>query len=169
MNLTPALLYISWGRGLVPKLGWVTLTFGGGNISTTEEKGKTRDKVAAAVGLGSGNSPALANLKLKEREQIPLYLFSGWVTVGLFSYENKNPLACSSVIPRVCGFYIFIGAEGGSRTHTGCEPRRILSPLRLPVPPLRHIIFHATTILTEKNLSVNLTIWTGGDNFSQVF
>jgi hypothetical protein len=30
--------------------------FGGGNISTTEEKGKTRDKVAAAVGLGSGRT-----------------------------------------------------------------------------------------------------------------
>src|SRR5438874_10334781 len=28
-------------------------------------------------------------------------------------------------------------AEGGSRTHTGREPHRILSPARLPVPPLR--------------------------------
>src|SRR6266498_769194 len=28
-------------------------------------------------------------------------------------------------------------AEGGSRTHTGLSPHRILSPARLPVPPLR--------------------------------
>lgn len=32
------------------------------------------------------------------------------------------------------------GAEGGSRTHMWGEPRRILSPLRLPVPPLRQFI-----------------------------
>jgi len=30
--------------------------FGGGKFATTEEKGKTRDKVAAAVGLGSGRT-----------------------------------------------------------------------------------------------------------------
>src|SRR5690606_27638771 len=30
--------------------------FGGGNVATAEEKGKTRDKVAAAVGLGSGRT-----------------------------------------------------------------------------------------------------------------
>src|SRR6266516_2181787 len=30
-----------------------------------------------------------------------------------------------------------LSAEGGSRTHTGREPHRILSPARLPVPPLR--------------------------------
>src|SRR5919106_1406725 len=29
------------------------------------------------------------------------------------------------------------GAEGGSRTHTGLAPHWILSPARLPVPPLR--------------------------------
>ncbi len=31
------------------------------------------------------------------------------------------------------------GAEGGNRTHTRGEPHRILSPARLPVPPLRHV------------------------------
>lgn len=36
------------------------------------------------------------------------------------------------------GLLFLAGAEGGSRTHTWGEPRRILSPLRLPVPPLRH-------------------------------
>lgn len=30
-----------------------------------------------------------------------------------------------------------IGPGGGSRTHTGSDPRQILSLLRLPVPPLR--------------------------------
>jgi hypothetical protein len=30
-----------------------------------------------------------------------------------------------------------IDAEGGNRTHTGREPHWILSPARLPVPPLR--------------------------------
>ena len=32
---------------------------------------------------------------------------------------------------------ILRGAEGGNRTHTGLAPHRILSPARLPVPPLR--------------------------------
>ena len=30
-----------------------------------------------------------------------------------------------------------LGPGGGSRTHTGSDPRQILSLLRLPVPPLR--------------------------------
>jgi hypothetical protein len=32
-----------------------------------------------------------------------------------------------------------IGPGGGSRTHTGSDPRQILSLLRLPVPPLRAV------------------------------
>ena len=32
------------------------------------------------------------------------------------------------------------GAGGRSRTDTGCEPRGILSPVRLPVSPLRHLV-----------------------------
>jgi hypothetical protein len=32
---------------------------------------------------------------------------------------------------------VFVGPGGGSRTHTGSDPRQILSLLRLPVPPLR--------------------------------
>src|SRR5215510_10137366 len=32
---------------------------------------------------------------------------------------------------------ISVCAEGGSRTHTELAPHRILSPARLPVPPLR--------------------------------
>ena len=40
-------------------------------------------------------------------------------------------------LPRVLNCpYVF--AEGGSRTPTGRKPRWILSPVRLPVPPLRH-------------------------------
>ena len=34
-------------------------------------------------------------------------------------------------------YWIFDGPGGGSRTHTGSDPRQILSLLRLPVPPLR--------------------------------
>ena len=33
---------------------------------------------------------------------------------------------------------IFSGASGRSRTGTGFNTRRILSPVRLPIPPLRH-------------------------------
>ena len=33
------------------------------------------------------------------------------------------------------------GPGGGSRTHTGSDPRQILSLLRLPVPPLREDLF----------------------------
>ncbi len=33
------------------------------------------------------------------------------------------------------------GAEGGIRTRTGFRAQRILSPLRLPVPPPRHSLF----------------------------
>ncbi len=31
------------------------------------------------------------------------------------------------------------GARGGSRTHTGFEAHWILSPARLPIPPLLHL------------------------------
>ena len=33
------------------------------------------------------------------------------------------------------------GPGGGSRTHTGSDPRQILSLLRLPVPPLREDLY----------------------------
>src|SRR5262249_7843715 len=33
-----------------------------------------------------------------------------------------------------------IGAGGGTRTHTRGEPNGILSPARLPVSPLRHVV-----------------------------
>jgi len=46
--------------------------FGGGNISTTEEKGKTRDKIAAAVGLGSGRTYDKA-AKVFGFEHLPLH------------------------------------------------------------------------------------------------
>ena len=32
------------------------------------------------------------------------------------------------------------GAGDRNRTGTGLSPRRILSPVRLPVPPLRHVL-----------------------------
>ena len=35
---------------------------------------------------------------------------------------------------------ISVGAEDRDRTGTGYKARRILSPVRLPVPPLRHVI-----------------------------
>ena len=38
-----------------------------------------------------------------------------------------------------------IGAEGGTRTHTGREPQRCLRPSRLPVPPLRPGSQHRAT------------------------
>ncbi len=47
----------------------------------------------------------------------------------------------------------FSGAEGGSRTRTGCEPHWILSPARLPVPPLRRII--TFDILPHKRANFN--------------
>ena len=37
------------------------------------------------------------------------------------------------------------GAEDRNRTGTGGKSRRILSPVRLPVPPLRHSIFLEAT------------------------
>src|SRR5215510_14893894 len=33
-----------------------------------------------------------------------------------------------------------LGAGGGGRTHTRFEPHGILSPARLPIPPLRHVV-----------------------------
>ena len=39
----------------------------------------------------------------------------------------------------------FNGAEDRNRTGTGGKSRRILSPVRLPVPPLRHSIFLEAT------------------------
>ena len=32
-----------------------------------------------------------------------------------------------------------VNAGGGTRTHTGCDPQRILNPSRLPIPPHRQV------------------------------
>ena len=42
--------------------------------------------------------------------------------------------------PRDVKYYLFFGAEDRNRTGTVFNHRRILSPVRLPVPPLRHVI-----------------------------
>jgi hypothetical protein len=34
-----------------------------------------------------------------------------------------------------------VDVDGGSQTHTGSDPRQILSLLRLPVPPLRENLY----------------------------
>ena len=36
-------------------------------------------------------------------------------------------------------FTEYMSAGGGTRTHTRANPKRILSPLRLPIPPLRQM------------------------------
>ena len=57
----------------------------------------------------------------------------------------------------------FIGAEDRNRTGTRGKSRRILSPVRLPVPPLRHSIFFGgdTQIRTgDQGVAVHcLTTW----------
>ena len=52
-----------------------------------------------------------------------LWIIGGDTAISSFKYPNK--MAAKS------------GPGGGSRTHTGSDPRQILSLLRLPVPPLR--------------------------------
>ena len=53
----------------------------------------------------------------------------------------SNPFCCikkgSCLIAETIGI---TGAEDRNRTGTIFEDRRILSPVRLPVPPLRHIL-----------------------------
>ena len=60
------------------------------------------------------------------------------------------------------------GAEDRNRTGTTGEGRRILSPVRLPVPPLRHIII-LLLILTDipksmssHKLRLKLRLWLSG-------
>ena len=55
-------------------------------------------------------------------------------TFGLWARRATN---CST--PRHYSFHIY-GAEDRNRTGTVFNHRRILSPVRLPVPPLRHIL-----------------------------
>lgn len=50
--------------------------------------------------------------------------------------EYLEKIKSSRQKPRT--FILLLGAEGGSRTRTRGKPRWILSPVRLPVPPLRH-------------------------------
>ena len=55
-------------------------------------------------------------------------------------YEPDELPDCS--IPRYIEDSIFyFGAEDRNRTGTGFNARRILSPVRLPVPPPRHLLF----------------------------
>ena len=60
-----------------------------------------------------------------------LFLMPSWIWGHCFFnwtiFDNKI-IVCQNVIS---------GAEGGNRTHTRGDPHRILSPARLPVPPLR--------------------------------
>jgi DNA invertase Pin-like site-specific DNA recombinase len=56
----------------------------------------------------------------------------------------------------------YIGAGNRNRTGTVCEDRRILSPVRLPIPPLRHIVVEAPSRfeLENKGFAVLcLTTW----------
>ena len=46
---------------------------------------------------------------------------------------------------------LFSGAEGGSRTRTGFKPHWILSPARLPIPPLRLICYKVYDTIKSKN------------------
>ena len=47
----------------------------------------------------------------------------------------------------------FTGAGGGTRTLTRYHPDRILSPARLPIPPLRQMFFNLQTFA---NLNVSI-------------
>jgi hypothetical protein len=47
-----------------------------------------------------------------------------------------SPTSCQLLHPATL---FLIGAEDRNRTGTGGKSRRILSPVRLPVPPLQHI------------------------------
>ena len=54
-----------------------------------------------------------------------------------------------------------LGAEDRGRTGTRSYPRRILSPVRLPIPPLRRLIGGTTQIRTgdEGFADLSLTTW----------
>ena len=42
------------------------------------------------------------------------------------------------VLHSLCSSIDLLGARGRNRTGTGGDPQRILSPLRLPIPPPGH-------------------------------
>ena len=56
----------------------------------------------------------------------------------IFKISTTNELQKSKTHSRV-GFVIYIGAQGRDRTVTKFNLRRILSPVRLPVPPLGRV------------------------------
>ena len=58
---------------------------------------------------------------------------------------------------------VFFGAEDRNRTGTKFNPRRILSPVRLPVPPLRQVLVYNSimTKLCQVFFIYNLIIFEG--------
>ena len=58
---------------------------------------------------------------------------------------------------------VFFGAEDRNRTGTKFNPRRILSPVRLPVPPLRQVLVYNSTmkIVCQEFFAHNLIIFDG--------
>ena len=52
------------------------------------------------------------------------------------------------------------GPGGGSRTHTGSDPRQILSLLRLPVPPLRENVMRIVPVVKSSDLQRSLHFYT---------
>ena len=59
--------------------------------------------------------------------------------VGAVRIELTTPSASRKCSPTELSAH-FDGAEDRNRTGTGFDSRRILSPVRLPVPPPRHLI-----------------------------
>ena len=57
-----------------------------------------------------------------------------------------------------CEWLIFYGAGGRNRTDMGWKPRGILSPVRLPISPLRHDINIKKIVLHVKLYGINVEV-----------
>jgi len=59
------------------------------------------------------------------------------ISLQSFAEHNLQKTAQVAVFFNISVVLKSVDIDGGSRTHTGSDPQKILSLLRLPVPPLR--------------------------------
>src|SRR5258708_30603745 len=80
------------------------------------------------------------NVPAKRIEMRFLRNAAGWVRLvklpRQYAFKHVRPNLKKASMAALIGL---IGAGGGSRTHTPLAGPRILSPVRLPVPPPRHL------------------------------
>ena len=82
-------------------------------------------------------------MKTKNRQPFQVVCFGSGRRTRTSDLRVMSPTSCQLLHPAT--LRVKNGAEDRNRTGTRGKSRRILSPVRLPVPPLRHSIFLEAT------------------------